>query len=61
MSAEGVSLDPLSNESFRVLLLRPVEERRLFRVLTVVFIALLALAALGGAMTLVRRARDERA
>jgi ABC-type phosphate/phosphonate transport system substrate-binding protein len=57
---EGVSLDPLSNESFRVLLLRPVEERRLFRVLTVVFIALLALAALGGAMSLARRARDER-
>ncbi len=37
--------DPMSNVSYRVILVRPERERPIFRVLTVVFVALLVLAA----------------
>ncbi len=42
----GFGFSPMSNISYRVILVRPEGERPVFRILTVVFIALLALSAL---------------
>ena len=42
-----LDFDPMSRQAFRVLLLRPDRERPLFRALTVAFVALFALAAIG--------------
>jgi len=44
-SLESLSLDPMSNVAYRVILLRPDRERRIFRAFTVVFILLLVTAA----------------
>ena len=41
----GLGLDPMSRVAYRVLLVRPAEERVIFKVLTVVMLGLFALAA----------------
>lgn len=51
----GRELDPLSNETFRVLLTNPQEERRLFRVLTAALVLLLAGSAGVAVFTWLRR------
>jgi len=47
--------DPMSNVSYRVILVREVRERPIFRILTVVFVVLLAAAALAALLDLRRR------
>ena len=42
-----LAFEPMSRRAFRVLLLRPTRERPLFEALTVAFVALFALAAIG--------------
>lgn len=42
-----LAFEPMGRQAFRVLLLRPTRERRLFQALTVAFVALFGLAALG--------------
>ena len=51
-----LDFDPMSNSSVRVLLLRAQEEPLLFRVLTVAFVALLAVAAAAAVLALRRPA-----
>jgi len=53
------AFDALSNIGHRVILVAPRVERRLFRVLTQVFLGLLALAALGALWDLLRRSRRD--
>jgi hypothetical protein len=50
----GFGFDPMSNISYRVILVRPAEESTLFRVLTGVFVLLLVAAA-AAAIQAVRR------
>lgn len=55
LQLSGLDLDAMSNVAYRVILMNPVEERALFRTLTIVFIALIVLAAAGFAIDLRRR------
>ncbi len=50
-----LDLDAMSNVAYRVILMNPVEERALFRALTIAFVALIVLAAAGFAFDLWRR------
>lgn len=54
-----LGFDAMSNTAYRVILVRPSEERTLFRVLTAVLLALLAVAAAGGVWDFVRARRIE--
>ena len=49
--------DPMSNTSYRVILIRPSREGPVFTVLTYVFVGLLVLAALGAVFDVRRRAK----
>jgi len=51
----GFGFNPMSNISYRVILVRPERERPVFRVLTVVFVALLVLAAIAAFADVARR------
>jgi ABC-type phosphate/phosphonate transport system substrate-binding protein len=51
----GFGFNPMSNVSYRVILVRPEEERPVFRVLTVVFIALLVLTAIAAFADVVKK------
>ncbi len=53
-------LDPLSNETFRVLLTNPQEERLIFRVLTAAMVLLLAGSAAASVFVWLRRRPEER-
>jgi hypothetical protein len=55
VGSPGFGLDAMSNDAYRVILVRPEEERPLFRAMTIAFIALLVLAAGGAAIDLRRR------
>jgi ABC-type phosphate/phosphonate transport system substrate-binding protein len=52
---DKLDFDPMSNISYRVILVRPSQERLVFRVLTYVFIGLFILAAVGAVMAVRRR------
>jgi ABC-type phosphate/phosphonate transport system substrate-binding protein len=56
VNSRGFGLDAMSNDAYRVILVRPEQERPIFRALTVAFVALLVLAA-GGAAFDMRRER----
>ncbi|MGD2155110.1 MAG: PhnD/SsuA/transferrin family substrate-binding protein [Gemmatimonadales bacterium] len=51
----GFGFNPMSNISYRVILVRPERERPVFRVLTVVFVALFVLAAIAAFADVVRK------
>jgi ABC-type phosphate/phosphonate transport system substrate-binding protein len=51
----GFGFDPMSNVSYRVILVRPERERPVFRVLTAVFVALLILAAVAALAEVVKK------
>lgn len=53
------SLDPMSNSGYRVILLRPAEERTLFKALTVALLACYLLAAAAAIVEVVRRRRRQ--
>jgi hypothetical protein len=55
-SESGFGFDPMSNTSYRVILIRPAEESGLFRVLTIALVVLL-LAAAAAAVPALRRSR----
>ena len=50
-----LAFEPMGNVAHRVILVRPLNERMLFKGLTVVFVVLLVLAAGAGAIDLKRR------
>jgi hypothetical protein len=56
----AMTLDPLSNSSYRVILTRPAEERLIFRVLTFALLSLFVLAAIAAAWDLVIAPRNRR-
>jgi ABC-type phosphate/phosphonate transport system substrate-binding protein len=51
----GFGFNPMSNVSYRVILVRPERERPVFRVLTVVFVALLVLSAVAAFADVAKR------